>query len=326
MIRLLITGASGFIGQYLLRCLSDLPGYQVSGIYRTSRPPDCPVESRKNEEAGPGMPQVCHWYQAELTNNRRLDELFRLVQPDVVVHLAAISDLEAAERDKDLATAVNVGATKHLARLCARHGAKMVFLSTDYVFSGNRGQYREDEAPAPAEYYGKTKWQAEQAISRHLSAWSILRTSLVYGWPQTGSHGNLPTAVIRSLETGRPFYGYTDMYRTPTYAGDVAEGILKLVQGSQPGTHHLGGADWVNMYEFARSVAEVFSLDARRVMPAVAPIADSPSALEPTGEISIQRPKLLGLDSTETAKCLNIRPAGVLSGLEKMRSERRIIS
>ncbi len=80
------------------------------------------------------------------------------------------------------------------------------------------------------------------------------------------------------------------------------------------------------MYEFARSVAEVFSLDARRVMPALAPIADSPSTLEPTGEIIVQRPKLLGLDSTQMAKRLNIRPAGVLSGLGKMRNERRINS
>ncbi len=132
--------------------------------------------------------------------------------------------------------------------------------------------------------------------------------------------------MISCLEADRPFYAYTDQYRTPIHVDDVIRAIFKLVEGTHPGTHHLGGADWVNMYEFARSVAEVFSLDARRVMPALAPIADSPSALEPTGEISIQRPKLLGLDSTQMAKRLNIRPAGVLSGLGKMRNERRINS
>lgn len=89
------------------------------------------------------MPQVCYWYQAELTDHRRLDELFQLVQPDAVVHLASISDLEAAERGKDLATAVNLGATKHLARLCTRHCARLVFLSTDYLFCGDRGSYRK---------------------------------------------------------------------------------------------------------------------------------------------------------------------------------------
>ncbi len=175
-------------------------------------------------------------------------------------------------------------------------------------------------------HYGRTKWEAEQAIAEQLSDWGVLRTSLVYGWPLPGCHGNLPTAVSNCLEAGRPFYANSDQYRTHIHVDDVIRAIFKLVEGTHPGTHHLGGADWANRYELAPSVAEVLSLDARRVMPALAPIADSPSALEPTGEISIHRPKLLGLDSTQMAKRLNIRPAGVLSGMVKMRNERRINS
>ena len=256
-----------------------------------------------------------------------------MAQPNVVVHLAGISDLEDTEKEAELASQVNVGATEQIARLCGQFRARLVFLSTDYVFCGDRGRYREDEPPFPMVHYGRTKREAEHAIRRRISACSILRTSLVYGWPQPGGHGNLPAALIQCLETGGIFHGYTDQYRTPTYVGDVVEGIVKCVESDYPGIHHVGGADWVNMYDFARTAAEVFGLDSRRVTPALSPTETHPGPLtqgrsnvdlpSESKEGGLRRPRLLGLDSTQTSIRLGISPRGVVSGLEQMKAERR---
>ena len=195
-------------------------------------------------------------------------------------------------------------------------------LSTDYVFDGATGYYREDEKPQPTLHYGQTKWEAEQSVERELPAASlpgssILRTSLMYGWPVPGGHGNLATGVINRLENNRPFCGYTDMYRSPTYVGDVVEAIVRLIPGKHPGTHHLAGPEWVHMGDFARAVAEVFRLNPRLVEP-----AEFEETHDSKG-YNASRPRLLGLDPTQTAKRLKMRLSGMISGLEQMQYKRR---
>ncbi|MFQ6027998.1 MAG: SDR family oxidoreductase [Dehalococcoidia bacterium] len=303
MTRVLVTGASGFVGSYLLERLADLEKYQVSATYCTRQP--------QAESDNSAWCQASSWHQADLNHPDNLDEVFQQTRPDAVVHLAAVSDVTASETDPRQATAVNVTGTENIARLCRQYQAHLVFLSTDYVFDGQRGYYREEEPPQPVLHYGLTKWEAELALRRELPGSSILRTSLMYGWPVPGGHGNLATGVINNLENQRPFCGYTDMYRSPTYVGDVVEGVLRLIPGRHPGTHHLAGPEWVNMGDFARAVAEVFRLDSRLVEPA-----------ESEG-YNASRPRLLGLDPTQTAKRLGMRLSGMISGLEQMQYKRR---
>jgi dTDP-4-dehydrorhamnose reductase len=294
--RLLIIGASGFIGQYLLQYLQSFPEHEVSGTYHTA------------------MPQVegCSWHQTDVTDPEQLGEVFRLARPEVVAHLAAMADVNQCQRMPQQSTEINVRGTENIARLCALHQAKLVLLSTEYVFSGDQGYYREDDAPQPTTHYGQTKWEAEQAVAREAEQWSILRTSLVYGWPSLANRGNLVTRLLDALHSGRSFHGYTDMYRSPVYVEDVVEGIIKLAQGDYPGVHHVAGPEWVNIGEFARTVAEVFDLDQDLVVLTPSPEeADSP------------RPRRLGLDSTRAVRLLGIQPLDMVSGLKQMQIKRR---
>ena len=98
------------------------------------------------------------WYRLEITDYQRLDQVFRQTRPDVVVLLAAIADVGTAERTPARATEVNVDGAAQVARLCTQHNARLIFLSSEYVFSGDRGNYREDDAPKPTTHYGRTKW------------------------------------------------------------------------------------------------------------------------------------------------------------------------
>jgi dTDP-4-dehydrorhamnose reductase len=295
--RLLIIGASGFIGQHLLQRLQSFPEHEVSGTYHAA------------------MPQIqgCSWHQVDVTDPEQLGEVFQLARPEMVVHLAAMADVNQCQRMPQRASEINVRGAEHIAKLCALHRAKLLFLSTEYVFSGDQGYYREDDSPQPTTHYGQTKWEAEQAVAREAEWWSILRTSLVYGWPMAANRSNLVTRLLDSLRSGRPFYGYTDMYRSPVYVEDVVEGIIKLVQGDYPGVYHVAGPEWVNIGEFARAVAEVFDLNQDMLM--LTPT--------PAEEVDSPRPRRLGLDSTRTLRLLGIQPLDMVSGLKQMQINQR---
>jgi dTDP-4-dehydrorhamnose reductase len=257
--RVLIIGASGFIGHSLIRRLQQESDYVVSNTYN-SRSPQHADDT---------------WYPLDVTDHPRLSEVYLQVRPDVVVLLAAIADVGTAEREPERATAVKVDGAAQVAWLCAQHQARLVFLSSEYVFGGTRGNYREDDAPDPNTHYGRNKLEAELAIARAASAWSVIRTSFVYGWPLIGRQ-NVATGIIDRLKRGDRFDGHTDTYRTPIYVEHLTTGIMRLVADYHPGIYHIAGEDWLSMYQFARLVAEVFDLESSLVTP-VQGLVNSPS-------------------------------------------------
>ena len=299
--RVLIIGASGFIGHSLQRRLLQKSGFEVTSTYNSRAPQDIDQS----------------WYPLEITDYRRLDQVFLQARPEVVVLLAAIADVGTAERVPARATEVNVDGARQVAQLCNQHHARLVFLSSEYVFRGDRGNYQEDDTPNPNTHYGRTKWQAELAVAYEASMWSIARTSLVYGWPLTGRQ-NLATAIVNRLKNGETYEGDTGTYRTPIYVEYLTEGIMQLVANYHPGISHLAGADWMNMYQFGRAVAGAFDLDNRLVNP-VPVLADlPPENAPPEGLEQGLRPDILGLDCTQTNHRLGLRAFSVVTGLQEM--------
>ena len=302
--RILIIGASGFIGSYVSRCLTDTPAHDVFGTYRS----------------GPVAGNAITWLRAELTESNTLEEAFAAAQPEVVLHLAAMADVGTAEREREKATAVNSAATAVIAGLCERQGARLVFVSTEYVFDGKRGFYREDDAPSPTTHYGQTKWEAERAVMQLSSRWSILRTSIVYGWPAPGKRNFVPW-LIQRLQGGEPYHGPTDVYRTPIYLGDLADGIERLVEGHSPGIHHVAGRDWVSMYDFAVAVARAFGLDEKLVIPVSSSATGTAETKAQRDEARQRKGDLLGLDCAATVKGLGIPHPGLAEGIARLKAE-----
>ncbi len=301
--RVLIIGASGFIGQYLGRRLMETPGTEVAGTFFSRTPAD----------------HSYSWHRMELTDEIQVEQVFRLAKPDVVVHLAAMADVKEAKRDSERATAVNVGGTSSIARLCAEHQAKLVFISTEYVFDGQRGYYREDDIPRPTTHYGRTKWEAEQEIGRLSSPWSVLRTSIVYGWPGLGQRNFVPWLTDR-LKNGHTYDGPTTVYRTPVYVEHLTESVAKLVEGDYPGIHHVAGPDWVSMFDFASAIAKAFHLDSRLVVPqeegaGLSPRRDTKSFIE--RDLSADK---LGLDCAKTMQLLGLQQISLAEGLAQMQA------
>ena len=291
--RILVIGASGFIGRHLIRRLNAASAHDITATYR-SRPP----ASDGNK-----------WHQVELTDPAGVAHIFQQAQPELVIHFAALADVMTAEREPERAAAVNVAATSEIARLSELCASRLLFVSTEYVFDGERGLYREDEPPNPVTQYGRTKWQAEQQVAELTTHWSILRTSIVYGWPEPGQRNYAPR-LIESLRKGRPRPASTDVYRTPVYVEHLADAIAAITEVDVGGILHVAGADWVSMYDFAVAIARAFNLDEQLVVP-------TDSAAKATGSDSAD---LLGLDCARTVQRLGMPHPGLQNGLAAMRA------
>ena len=289
--RVLVIGGSGFIGRYLVRRLGGRAEYQVFATYLT-RPP-----------AHVGNA----WHRLELLDFGALRGAFADSRPEVVVHLAAMADVGAAERDPVRAQAVNVEGTAEVVGLCRQHSARLVFVSTEYVFDGQGGPCGEDDAPNPTTQYGRTKLDAEREVAKLGSAGSVVRTSIVYGWPLQ-AHRNFVPALIERLRGGHPYNASTSVMRSPVYVEHLVDGIARIVEEGHSGIHHIAGRDWVSMYEFATAVAGAFNLDRELIIPRTGP----------SGEIGDA--DRLGLDSSRTLQRLGLEQPGLAEGLAAMRS------
>jgi dTDP-4-dehydrorhamnose reductase len=287
MKKVLLTGANGFVGYWLIEKLVEA-GMDVlaTGRGKTS------TSSKVN------------YAQMDFTDPFALHDVFEKFQPDVVIHAGAISRPDDCERDQWQAFVTNVEGTVHLLTNAAEYKSHFIFLSTDFVFDGEKGMYVEDDALRPINYYGQTKLEAEEAVIEYEHRWSIVRTVSVYGPPLPGKK-NLISIVNQKLQDGEAYRVVDDQWRTPTHVEDLAAGIVLIVLQESAGVFHLAGADQTTPYRMAMMMAEILNLDSGNISRATA--ADF---VEPA-----KRPLLTALDITKARKKLGYQPRTLEEGL-----------
>lgn len=244
----LITGASGFVGENLAhRFRKDC---RICLAYGKNRPQAAAEDVFSVDLAIPGD------FAKSLGN----------LQVDAVIHTAAMVSPDACEKDPSMARAVNVEGTKEVARWAEARGARMVYFSTDLVFDGKRGGYKEEDAPGPLNVYGRTKLEAEGEVARICTRGVIVRLALSYG-PTLGARGDWTLAMRRDLKEGRTLRLFTDQFRSPAYVGDTAEAVFLLARDGANGIYHLGGGERISRYGFGRTFCRVFGLAEERFVP-----------------------------------------------------------
>jgi dTDP-4-dehydrorhamnose reductase len=192
--------------------------------------------------------------ECDITDASRVHDVFSTFAPEVVIHAAAWTDVDGCERNEPRARSVNVDGSVNVASQCARLGARLIALSTDYVFARDLGRpCTEEDPPSPASVYGRTKWEGEQGIAAAYPSAAIVRTSGLYG--PRGRH--FPGAIARQILAGKPLRVVGDQIVSPTYSRDLAEVLVRLMVEPTEGIYHAANAGPVSWADFARWIAEV---------------------------------------------------------------------
>jgi len=238
MTRWLVSGADGMLGTDLVAALSGR-GEPVTGMNRAA---------------------------LDVTDAAAVADAIAANRPDVVVNCAAWTAVDDAEAAEERALAVNAGGAASLAQGCATAGARLVQLSTDYVFAGAAGRpYAEDDAPAPRTAYGRTKLAGERAVlSRLPGSGYVVRTAWLYG-----AHGSNFVRTMIKLADQRPAVDVVDdQYGQPTWTADVARQIIALIKAAAPaGIYHATSSGQTTWFGLAREIFRLLGADPDRVRP-----------------------------------------------------------
>jgi dTDP-4-dehydrorhamnose reductase len=249
--RVLITGVSGFIGSHLFCNHPD--NVEIWGTYLDSQ----------------AIGDAARMLRVDLRDPFSVERILDGVQPDVLIHCAAYSQVALCEKAPTAAWEVNSRVTADIARLCAARNVRLVFLSSDMLFDGTKGNYRETDDPNPINFYGWTKFGAERRILEQHSDAVIVRVNLTYGAPFNGGH-SFSQEVIETVRSGNPYYLFSDQYRSFISVKNLAECLWELASAKFVGILHLGGPEAADRVTFARKLADRVGLNTDLLIPVTA--------------------------------------------------------
>lgn len=247
MKKILITGSNGLLGQKLVEMLANRPEFEI-------------VASSRGFNRLPFS--TGYTYRSlDITSEQEIREAIETIKPHIVIHTAAMTNVDQCEAEKEDCWAQNVKSVEYLAEACQKHDVFLLHLSTDFIFDGADGPYDEEGEPNPVSFYGWSKYAAEKILMHSKARWAIARTVLVYGIAHDMSRSNIILWVKNSLENGKNIKVVTDQWRTPTLAEDLAKGCILMAEKEAEGIFNISGKDFLTPFEMAQKAAAYFGLD-----------------------------------------------------------------
>jgi dTDP-4-dehydrorhamnose reductase len=288
--KFLVTGSTGLVGSQVVKDLTE-QNHAVYSCYHDSTP-------------DAGIPIML-----DLLDSSNIRKVVSDTNPDIIIHLAAMTSVDKCETEPDLAEKINSVATEILAKQAAKQKAFFVYVSTDYVFDGKVGMKKEKDTPNPLGVYGKSKLEGETHVQNLASSWAIARTSTPFGIHKTKK--SFPIWVKESLESKKEIQVLTDQYTSPTYVSNLSKMLIEIATRQIVGIIHLAGATRISRYELATMMADKLNLDK--------------SLLKPTKtdqmKWTAQRPIDSSLDVSLATEILNEKPQKINQSIELFLSE-----
>jgi dTDP-4-dehydrorhamnose reductase len=295
MIKVIITGSNGLLGQSLLNLLlQEKEKYQVFGLSRG--------KNRSGRED-------FSYRSIDITDPIFLKKSIKEIKPNFIINTAAMTEVDVCESKKDACDLINVTVVKWLTQLSDELKIHLIHLSTDFVFDGVKGYYKETDMPNPLSYYGLSKVKAEELLIGSKIDFTILRTILVYGKVFDMSRSNIVLWVKEMLSKGKEITIVDDQFRMPTYVTDLALACKIAIDKKATGIYHISSNKLLSVFEIVQEIATVFNLEKRLIKPI------SSSSLNQIG----LRPSKTGFDLSKTNKELQFYPRSFKEGLEKFK-------
>lgn len=297
MKRVIITGSNGLLGQTLVNLLlEEKERYQVIGFSRG--------ENRSGRSD-------FDYVSIDITNEALFYDTLSAYKPDVIVNTAAMTNVDACETNKEACNRLNVEAVRCLKNYSEEHKTHLIHISTDFIFDGKAGPYKETDTPNPLSYYGVSKLKSEEILVKSTVSYTILRTILVYGKVYDMSRSNIVLWVKQMLEEGKEITIVNDQFRMPTYAEDLALACKISIDKKALGVFNISSNTLLSIYDIAQQIAETFKLDKSLIKPI------STVTLNQTAK----RPAITGFDLSKTRKYLRINPKSFQEDLQKFKEK-----
>ena len=292
--RILIVGSNGMLGQSLCSFYSKQKNVQILG---------CSIENKSFLDGFDYLP-------CDITKRNEVKKVALDFYPDVMVNASAYTNVDKSETEREQAWKVNVKGVEYLAEAARILDARIIHISTDYIFDGKNGPYTEGEKPNPLGYYARTKLASENALKISGVLYTILRTNVLYG-----SDSNCKAGFVRwlvtSLKEGKEVRIVTDQINNPTFVDDLVQAISKVVEYNKTGIYNIGGKEFLSRYEFSEIIADFFGLNKNLIKPIT------------TDELnqSARRPLKSGLITLKAETELGYKPRSIKETLAIIKKE-----
>ena len=281
MNKILITGSNGLLGQNLVKKLQKKYSYNIYGVSRGENR----IKNNKNFT----------YFDIDLTDKEEIGKLISKVKPQFIINTAAMTNVDTCELNKEACDKINVDVVKYLVVLCELNDIYLIHLSTDFIFDGKNGYYKESDQPNPVNYYGLSKLKSEKLIINSKIKYTILRTILVFGITRELKN-NIVLWVKNSLENKRQINVVTDQLRMPTFVDDLVYACLYAIDNRVEGVFNISSNTLLSIYDMAIEIANTFHLDKSFINPIPTSLLNQPA----------ERPFKTGFDLNRSFSQLNL--------------------
>lgn len=244
---ILVTGSNGLLGQKITEKVLENNAFRL-------------IATNRGKNRFP-IHEGYIYEEMDLLDSDRVCQVLKQYKPQAIIHTAAITNVDTCHERQEDCWKMNVEATRFLKEYCEELDIHLIYLSTDFVFDGFNGPYREEDLPNPISVYGKSKLAAEQVVQQKKDKWTIVRTILVYGILKDMSRSNIILWAKNALEKKQAIKVVDDQWRMPTLAEDLAWACLQIARLKATGIYHISGADNMSIAQLVNKVADYWSLD-----------------------------------------------------------------
>jgi dTDP-4-dehydrorhamnose reductase len=289
MMNILIIGGSGIIGSKMVKGFVD----NKNNVHYTYN------ENKLDKGIG---------HKLDIRKKEDTVELISKINPDIVIHTAALTNIDLCETNKELANSINVIGTENVISGCKKNNSKIIYISTSFVFNGEKDKYFEDDKICPSTHYGLTKSKGEKIVKNSKLPYLIIRTDQPYSWKEKWQRNNSVLRVIQTLSEGQILNEITNWRNVPTYVPDLVNAIIKLINSNMSGIFHVCGSDFISRYEWSLTTAEIFGLNKNLIKP-----ISSKDLNLPAKRVNVN------LSNEKLFKKIGFKMNGIVKGLQMMK-------
>lgn len=295
--KVVIIGSNGLLGQTLVNKLAKSNHFEVFAM----------AHGTNRNKTATKVP----YHNISIDDSKLIKNLLEEIAPDFVINALAMTNVDACEVEREKCYDINVRFVADLAQLCQSIDTFLIQISTDFIFDGNNGPYKETDTPNPVNYYGESKVLSEEVVRKYLEKYAILRTILVYGKVDGMKRSNILLWLKGTLAKGEKVRIVKDQFRMPTYVGSLADACILVMQKSATGVYHIADNEFLSIYEMALQIADFYNFPKELI----APIS--------TKELSQQakRPPKTGFDLSKAKNDLGFKPLAFKEALVRFESE-----